>query len=212
LPNFQPAEAAHVPWQDSYLDSHIVLQPIRNIAFHPSETMVAAGDASGRILAWYDVGALRDAKDREQPASTSASDKSLHRRILKEGRAGFEGRTSGQLIGSPRAGGVGNTRFGKGGVRLGDDASALSTWHWHASAVGTLVFSEDGAYVLSGGEEAVLVLWQVETGVKQFLPRMGAPIRFIAGLPDPTVFAVSTTVPQLCWSLCCPGALFLSDA
>ncbi|GAQ80570.1 WD40 repeat protein [Klebsormidium nitens] len=166
-------------------------KPIRNIAFHPSETMVAAGDASGRILAWYDVGALRDASDQDQAASTSAPDKALHRRILREGRAGFEGRTSGQLIGSPRAGGAGNTRFGKGGVRLGDDASALSTWHWHANAVGALVFSEDGAYVLSGGEEAVLVLWQVETGVKQFLPRMGAPIRYIAGMPDPTLFAVS---------------------
>ena len=153
--------------------------------------MVAAGDASGRILAWYDVGALRDANDQDQMASTSAPDKALHRRILREGRAGFEGRTSGQLIGSPRAGGSGNTRFGKGGVRLGDDASALSTWHWHANAVGALMFSEDGAYVLSGGEEAVLVLWQVETGVKQFLPRMGAPIRYIAGMPDPTLFAVS---------------------
>lgn len=51
--------------------------------------------------------------------------------------------------------------------------------HWHANAVTALQVSRDGAYVLSGGEEAVLVLWQVDTGHRQFLPRLGGPIRSV---------------------------------
>lgn len=45
--------------------------------------------------------------------------------------------------------------------------------HWHAHSVSALNFSNDGIYLLSGGEEAVLVLWQLDTGSKQFLPRLG---------------------------------------
>lgn len=51
------------------------------------------------------------------------------------------------------------------------------TLHWHAHAVGALQFTANGAYLLSGGEEAVLVNWQLRsTGQKDFLPRLGAPI------------------------------------
>lgn len=32
-----------------------------------------------------------------------------------------------------------------------------TTWHWHAHAVGALCFSPDSTYLLSGGQEAVLV-------------------------------------------------------
>lgn len=32
-----------------------------------------------------------------------------------------------------------------------------STMHWHAHAVGALCFSADGRFLLSGGQEAVLV-------------------------------------------------------
>ena len=32
-----------------------------------------------------------------------------------------------------------------------------STMHWHAHAVGALCFSPDGNFLLSGGQEAVLV-------------------------------------------------------
>ncbi|KAK4046297.1 NET1-associated nuclear protein 1 [Microbotryomycetes sp. JL201] len=70
---------------------------------------------------------------------------------------------------------------------LGDDAAhapkapsgtrpATATFHWHAHAVAALAFTPSGAYLMSGGEEAVLVMWQLHTGHHEFVPRLGAPI------------------------------------
>jgi NET1-associated nuclear protein 1 (U3 small nucleolar RNA-associated protein 17) len=55
-----------------------------------------------------------------------------------------------------------------------------STLHWHAHAVSALAFTPNGAYLLSGGEESVLVIWQLHTGKKEFVPRVGAPIMNIS--------------------------------
>lgn len=52
--------------------------------------------------------------------------------------------------------------------------------HWHAHAVSSVTFTPNGAYLLSGGEEAVLVIWQVHTGKKEFIPRLGAPINAVS--------------------------------
>lgn len=82
--------------------------------------------------------------------------------------------------------------------------SATTTLHWHAHAVSTIAFTRNGAYLLSGGEEAVLVIWQLHTGRKEFVPRVGAPISTIAlwkngeveeymlGLADATYLFVSS--------------------
>lgn len=55
-----------------------------------------------------------------------------------------------------------------------------TTLHWHAHAVSGLTFTPNGAYLLSGGEESVMVIWQLHTGKKEFVPRVGAPILNIA--------------------------------
>lgn len=52
--------------------------------------------------------------------------------------------------------------------------------HWHAHAVSSIAFTANGAYLLSGGEEAVLVIWQLHSGRKEFVPRVGAPIVGVA--------------------------------
>ena len=54
---------------------------------------------------------------------------------------------------------------------------------WHAHAVRALRFSHDGSYLLSGGDEAVLVIWQLETFNRTYLPRLGGPITHIARCP-----------------------------
>jgi NET1-associated nuclear protein 1 (U3 small nucleolar RNA-associated protein 17) len=56
-----------------------------------------------------------------------------------------------------------------------------ATAHWHAHAVGCLAFSGDGAYLLSGGQEAVLVLWDAASGRRAYLPRLGGPLVGIVG-------------------------------
>lgn len=66
-----------------------------------------------------------------------------------------------------------------------------SILHWHAHAVHSLRFTEDGAYLLSGGEEAVLVSWQLGTGNKHFVPRLGSTIKHISISPDGNLVALS---------------------
>jgi NET1-associated nuclear protein 1 (U3 small nucleolar RNA-associated protein 17) len=80
-----------------------------------------------------------------------------------------------------------------------------TTLHWHAHAVSSITFTPNGAYLLSGGEEAVLVIWQLRTGRKEFVPRVGAPINtvsinksegveeeYLLGLADATHLFVSS--------------------
>ena len=52
--------------------------------------------------------------------------------------------------------------------------------HWHAHRVRSLAFSADGTTLLSGGDEAVLVMWQLGTRNRSFLPRLGGSILAIA--------------------------------
>jgi NET1-associated nuclear protein 1 (U3 small nucleolar RNA-associated protein 17) len=66
-------------------------------------------------------------------------------------------------------------------IKLGTSKSqsgpgSTSVFHWHAHAVTALAFTPNGAYLMSGGEEAVLVLWQLHTGHQEFVPRLGSPI------------------------------------
>ena len=63
--------------------------------------------------------------------------------------------------------------------------------HWHSHAVRSLCFTDDGAYLLSGGEEAVLVMWQLDSGKKDFIPRLGAPLESISASPDRRHYALS---------------------
>jgi len=50
-----------------------------------------------------------------------------------------------------------------------------------------------GKYVISGGSETVLVIWQLETGFKQFLPHLGATIQNIAISPRGSSYGVGFT-------------------
>jgi NET1-associated nuclear protein 1 (U3 small nucleolar RNA-associated protein 17) len=62
------------------------------------------------------------------------------------------------------------------GVSGVEKKAPTTTLHWHAHPVASIAFTANGAYLLSGGEEAVLVIWQLHTGKKEFVPRVGAPI------------------------------------
>ncbi|KAI0315260.1 WD40 repeat-like protein [Amylostereum chailletii] len=79
-----------------------------------------------------------------------------------------------------------------------------TTLHWHSHAVSALAFTPNGAYLLSGGEESVLVIWQLHTGKKEFVPRVGAPIssvvvsrsgeeEYLLGLADASYVFISSS-------------------
>ena len=83
--------------------------------------------------------------------------------------------------------------------------------HWHAHAVQAIGMSHDGQYIYSGGEEAVLVVWQVSTSIKAFVPRLGGAITHIgtsvenaktaAATMDNCVHVVDTARLREEWSL-----------
>lgn len=58
--------------------------------------------------------------------------------------------------------------------------------HWHAHAVSSIAFSANGSYLVSGGEEAVLVIWHLENRHREYVSRLGAPIDYITVLPQST--------------------------
>lgn len=61
----------------------------------------------------------------------------------------------------------------------------VQTLHWHAHRVNALRFIAGSPYLLSGGEEAVIVQWHLETQSKTFISRLGAAITSI-GLSSPS--------------------------
>lgn len=63
----------------------------------------------------------------------------------------------------------------------------LNNGHWYTHSLLT------GSYLLSGGHECVLVKWQYNSHHRELLPRMGAPIRFLACSPDNTTYATAHT-------------------
>ncbi|KAK4570548.1 NET1-associated nuclear protein 1 [Recurvomyces mirabilis] len=60
-----------------------------------------------------------------------------------------------------------------------DSLPAPRVLHWHRTSPSTIKFSPDGNYLISGGSETVLVLWQLATGKQQFLPHLGAEVKRI---------------------------------
>ncbi|KFA73098.1 hypothetical protein S40288_02754 [Stachybotrys chartarum IBT 40288] len=52
-------------------------------------------------------------------------------------------------------------------------------FHWHRKAVHSAKWSRDGNYVISGGSENTLVLWQLDTGKKDFLPHLSGSVENI---------------------------------
>ncbi|KAJ2760832.1 NET1-associated nuclear protein 1, partial [Coemansia nantahalensis] len=63
--------------------------------------------------------------------------------------------------------------------------------HWHAHRVNAVAFAEGGTTMLSGGEEGVLVLWNLATESRDYLPRLGSDIIGIAISPDQMYYAVT---------------------
>jgi hypothetical protein len=47
---------------------------------------------------------------------------------------------------------------------------------WHSHAVKSLAFSFDGRILYSGGEESVVVIWNLAKSSHSFIPRVGAPV------------------------------------
>ncbi|KAF1947758.1 WD40 repeat-like protein [Clathrospora elynae] len=63
--------------------------------------------------------------------------------------------------------------------------------HWHRDAVGAVKWSLDGNYIISGGDETVLTIWQLATGNPQHLPHLSAAIENIVVSPSGSSYALT---------------------
>lgn len=77
------------------------------------------------------------------------------------------------------------------GLLLAESDVVKTTAHWHAHSINTLAFTGNGHYVLSGGQEGVLVLWHAQTLNKTFLPRLGGAVSQVVLSGDSLYSAVS---------------------
>ncbi|KAI2792101.1 hypothetical protein POX_b02137 [Penicillium oxalicum] len=75
-------------------------------------------------------------------------------------------------------------------IQPGEKKSSPRKLHWHRGAVSSVRWSRDGNYLISGGQESVLVLWQLDTGRKQFLPHLSSPICNIVVSPSGNSYIV----------------------
>ena len=69
----------------------------------------------------------------------------------------------------------------------------ITLLHWHSHSVLSLAFSCEGTYLMSGGEESVLVVWHIDTLKRQFRPRIGGEIRGIIASNTDQYIAVVTS-------------------
>ncbi|CAM9889062.1 unnamed protein product, partial [Hapterophycus canaliculatus] len=67
--------------------------------------------------------------------------------------------------------------FGVSGCEASPGRQPSTDMHWHAHPVRCMAVAPDGVQLFSGGEEAVLVQWNLSKGTKAFLPRLGAPLQ-----------------------------------
>ncbi|KAK0631788.1 WD40-repeat-containing domain protein [Immersiella caudata] len=63
-------------------------------------------------------------------------------------------------------------------------------YHWHRKAVHSVKWSADGNYLISGGYEQVLVLWQVDTSKVNFLPHLSGCIENIVVSSQGSSYAI----------------------
>uniref|UniRef100_A0A1B6EFG8 WD repeat-containing protein 75 second beta-propeller domain-containing protein n=1 Tax=Clastoptera arizonana TaxID=38151 RepID=A0A1B6EFG8_9HEMI len=67
-------------------------------------------------------------------------------------------------------------------------------FHWHTLPVRHVEFSATGSYLYSGGGEGVMVRWNVESpNIRNFLPRLPAPVEHISLSNDNQIIAISTS-------------------
>ena len=83
-----------------------------------------------------------------------------------------------------------NSRGNKRSKSLAPPPSTLL--HWHAHSVYTMALSPDANYLYTGADEAVLVVWQLGTGIKNFIPRLGGAITFISSSAKEAKVAITT--------------------
>lgn len=70
------------------------------------------------------------------------------------------------------------------------DMLQAQKYHWHRRAAHSVKWSRDGNYLISGGSENTLVIWQLDTGHKTFLPHLSGVVENIVVSPRGSSYTV----------------------
>jgi NET1-associated nuclear protein 1 (U3 small nucleolar RNA-associated protein 17) len=86
---------------------------------------------------------------------------------------------------------VEGSQKGKKGRPDNADSFRPKRLHWHRDAVGSVKWSLDGNYIVSGGDETVLTIWQLATGQPQHLPHLSAAIENVVVSPSGSAYGLT---------------------
>lgn len=171
---------------------------ITTVMFHSKDEFIATGEANGRIILWYSW--LKPRKSTQTVVNqentfansvNSGSDDIAKRKkkkliMLKSAkrRKLFSQRPIVNFAASIKKKIENEFKAQMSGM-------VWSSLHWHANPVLSMAGYPDGTHIVSGGEESVLVVWNLPTETKRFLPRVGAPISFITISPNEKYIALA---------------------
>ncbi|CAK7337560.1 unnamed protein product [Dovyalis caffra] len=162
------------------------------LAFHPSQRIVAAGDVTGRILIWRGFG------DR----MFADGDELVSGRLMnnEEERPGVRGMM--MLIHAPH--GIGillkldlNGKNGQTTYQSLLELIKVNLEIWVNQSDWMSLHKNMDLELVACGKEGVLVVWQLDTGKKKFLPRIGSPLLWFTDSPDPSLSSVSGIYNQI---------------
>lgn len=80
---------------------------------------------------------------------------------------------------------------GESNAKIGPESLTPQRLHWHRTTVGSIKWSLDGNYLISGGDETVLTIWQLSTGKQQHLPHLTAAIESVVVSPSGASYGVT---------------------
>ncbi|EEQ35520.1 NET1-associated nuclear protein 1 [Microsporum canis] len=143
------------------------------------------GDAESELYTWHEVRlpVTPTCFDIREPDETSSTTKEDRKTVIDMA----VGQDEGAII---VYNDVLNTLQGLENHKMAEPGLSSHKLHWHRGPVKTVRWSKDGNYLISGGLETVLVLWQLDTGRKQFLPHLSSPICNIVVSPKGSSYAV----------------------
>ncbi|EUB64699.1 WD repeat-containing protein [Echinococcus granulosus] len=140
------------------------------VACHPTEAIVATGNAMGEIMIWWNL-------------TTTSSN--LFNEMHVEGGEDGDDDSSGEDEADVGHFHAINKKFNSGWRLLHPKHVRRSGMHWHNFVVTALAFTGEGKHLYSGGIEGVLVKWDLTDcfgGIKnrRFLSMLNSPIQEIS--------------------------------
>ena len=155
-------------------------------SFHPTEDYFVTGFKSGEICFWRYSVQLREKRANEvseqNPSSSSSSSSSLRTSMVKNIPKQWHSHPVRALSFTP----------GLIFLLIQILIQLFLTHNQIYFPLFSLPLSLlDGCYLLSGGQEGVVVIWQLSTNQPQFIPRLGGPISHLSVSPKSDMYCVS---------------------